>query len=152
MSNKMELNASEKSDHEVRVKGPAIETKSDTWGPAVWKTLHIFAKRADEDSKTDFAYFVTHFQTLLPCQKCRDDFLELLSTDAPRAPYFEWSVRVHNAVNKKLGKKIFSFEEATRMYFSESVCTSCGPTDKPNSFLVVLILIAFFACLFLAFR
>jgi hypothetical protein len=82
---------------------------------------------------------------LLPCQKCRDDFLILLSNSKPQKPFFDWSVNIHNSVNEKLGKVKFSLESARKNYFSESMCTSCKPKSTNSILLFIILIILLFA-------
>jgi hypothetical protein len=57
---------------------------------------------------------------------CSKDFEAILkSFPVDYRIFFVWSVRVHNAVNQKLGKPIFSMEEAIARW-AKNECDKCG--------------------------
>jgi len=83
-----------------------------SWGPHFWATLHIAALA----NGPQFKDFAETFPGILPCTECSQEFYKILSmypvTDDP----FRWSVDVHNAVNRKLGKRVVSYDEAKRRW------------------------------------
>jgi len=56
---------------------------------------------------------------------------------------FEWSVRIHNLVNARIGKPIFSTEQAMKRWTS-------GPSQFDFKFVIIMILLA--ALVFMATR
>jgi hypothetical protein len=90
------------------------------WGPSMWKLMHVIATTyPDNPTHQDAQQFATFFaslQSVLPCEGCRKGYAMLVGgqyrlTDdvlANRHSLFRWTVDVHNAVNKKLGKKVDS--------------------------------------------
>ena len=82
------------------------------WGPHFWMTLHI-ACLGCQDPKA-LAEFVEGYMYIIPCLSCRQHFEQVLvENPVPEAgDFFQWSVDVHNIVNKRLGKPEFSYEDA----------------------------------------
>ena len=96
--------------------GPT-EQNPEIWGPYVWASIHSLANRADETNE-DFGPFLESIKRLLPCTKCKIDFMAYIETQGLplKNKAFEWTVTFHNAVNKKLNKKIFSYEAAVSQW------------------------------------
>ncbi len=88
-----------------------------TGGPAMWNELHLRALNWDYSKNKDDMQFLRGFGHRLPkfesgC-KCKSFYNKYLKSTPPNfAKYFEWTVNLHNAVNKKLGKPIISLETA----------------------------------------
>ena len=93
------------------------------WGPSMWASIHAIAIGYPEHpSSVDaqaYRNFFANLHLVLPCQACADHYKEhwkanpinnkdLQSADA----LFAWTVRLHNAVNSKLGKPALTVEEA----------------------------------------
>lgn len=88
------------------------------WGPSVWKMMHVIALTYPEhptrQDMQDFATFFTSLQNVLPCEGCRKGYTQLIGgryrlTEgvlSGRDALFRWTVDVHNAVNKKVGKRV----------------------------------------------
>ncbi len=97
-----------------------------TWGPFFWHTMHIVAlgypnepKYAEKRAAKEFYESLIH---LIPCPMCRVHYTQHLK-DNPitasldsRTDLFKWTVDLHNAVNKTLGKPEVSELEAIAFY------------------------------------
>ena len=114
------------------------------WGPHIWATIHNAALSADASSQyEDFEIFIKGLSKLLPCDVCREDFLTYLKKNEPKRPAFEWTVDLHNHVNKKLGKNQISVESARRS-FSFDVCShecSNSKSTKTDIFFIVALIV-----------
>jgi len=88
----------------------------EIWGPNLWGTLHLLCLTGTISSN-----FVQEFANIIPCPACAGHFSELLKenplpdSDDPLV-LFSWSVRVHNLVNARIGKPIFSTEQAMKRW------------------------------------
>lgn len=82
------------------------------WGPHFWMTLHI-ACLGCQDYKA-LTEFVEGYVYIIPCLSCRQHFEQVLvENPVPETgDFFQWSVEVHNIVNRRLGKPEFSYEDA----------------------------------------
>tara|TARA_B100000963_G_C22629305_1_gene674047 strand:- start:169 stop:591 length:423 start_codon:yes stop_codon:yes gene_type:complete len=96
------------------------------WGPGAWTFLHYIALAYPENpskkDKENYKHFFMNLQNVLPCQKCSEHYginLQKYPLDQSLDNHqnlFRWTVDIHNEVNKKLNKKIYSFEEAYKLY------------------------------------
>lgn len=85
----------------------------ELWGPSVWKALHLIAlaypRRPDDDDVYAYKTFFYALANVLPCGLCAANYLDHL-IDVPIEPYlrqgklFEWTVEIHNVVNRDTGK------------------------------------------------
>ena len=83
-----------------------------SWGPHFWATLHVAALA----KVPQFKEFVETFPGILPCAECAQEFYRILSVYPVSGDPFMWSVDVHNMVNRKLGKRTVSYDEAKRRW------------------------------------
>lgn len=101
----------------------------DKWGPSAWNTLHSFAHRSPESltesQMKEWRDFLYLFGKRLPCPKCRIHFQKFLDTSlslenlTTRENLVRFLHEAHNDVNRRLGKKTWSYE-AHRMLYSRS--------------------------------
>jgi hypothetical protein len=102
-----------------------------TWKQGIWYSLHSLAasyNRANEFNDP-FVIYVRSIHLLIRCKDpCLDEWWKM--TRGPRATYpyptltgnndrekfFMWTVNVHNAVNRRIGKEPMSLEDAKIMY------------------------------------
>lgn len=102
-----------------------VKVNSVNWGPAGWKFLHsVSFAYPEHPTLVDKQRYLRFFKTLafvLPCPACRKEYSIVsrnLSMEklANQETLSRWLVAVHNAVNKRLGKKIVSYNTVKKMY------------------------------------
>ena len=103
----------------------------NTAGPKLWKNIHNVAlleypENPSDDDKTYYMNYYKDFWKVIPCLKCSVNYrknweeLPITSYLESRKSLFEWTVLLHNTVNKELGKKEISLSEALAIYKSGS--------------------------------
>ena len=111
-------------------KAPLHGLTPDVWGPAGWTFLHAitfeFPIEPTEMECIDMALFLSSMSYLLPCPDCCKHFqAELAKYDiCPECPIVTggrkilgpWLVKVHNDINRRLGKPHFPLKEAEEIY------------------------------------
>lgn len=84
----------------------------------LWKELHIhaleFSGLSDYTYILNFGRRIPRYVTGCSCQEFWNKFIIMNPPNYKN--YFEWTVKVHNAVNTKLGKPTMSVEEALKLY------------------------------------
>ena len=96
------------------------------WGKYFWDCLHLAAlgypENPSSQERIDYIEFVKYFGKVLPCSKCRNNFLRHMD-ELPielymfgRVQFFDWTVRLHNIVNRENGKKEWTYDEAWKWY------------------------------------
>lgn len=96
------------------------------WGPFFWHTIHITALAYPKDPsyahKRAAKEFFEALAHLIPCPVCQEHYKEHMQR-MPITPHldrkedlFKWTVTLHNAVNKSLGKPEYTEEESILFY------------------------------------
>jgi hypothetical protein len=96
------------------------------WGKYFWTTIHLVAlgypdSPSDMDAQ-NYKQFYINFWKVLPCYSCSENYkkhLQELPIDSflkDNVSLFEWTVKLHNIVNKELGKRVVTLEEAKERY------------------------------------
>lgn len=108
--------------------------KNAQWGPIFWKFLHEisfqFPMSPTDQEKKSHEQFLKNLRDFIPCVSCKTDYQKYVEQNPPnlksRTLFIKWTVDLHNHVNKKLGKREFSYEEVEEEWNSTSEhCISC---------------------------
>lgn len=97
------------------------------WGPSLWLFLHISSVNYIPDSTEKIEMcveFVKSLPYMLPCENCsshakkyvNDNKEGLMKICSSREGLFKFYVDMHNYVNVRHGKRVFTYEEAWNMY------------------------------------
>lgn len=127
----------------------------ELWGPHVWAAIHLIAlgspEKFDSASASGYKVFIQNLPYVIPCNTCREHFLEYLTKSPPaftgRAEFFEWTVKFHNAVNVRLGKPVVELETARKKWLEPH-----GSNQKNNWKMAFFILLAVFILMILIWR
>lgn len=91
------------------------------WGPSMWKIMHIAAANFPLDPSSlspervqGYMSFYDSLKHILPCKNCREHYKQFVESEGPlklrpdiftsRNSVFEWTVKLHDAVNARLHK------------------------------------------------
>ncbi|XP_043285180.1 FAD-linked sulfhydryl oxidase ALR [Venturia canescens] len=117
-----EKNEGEKQDDKVEVQPTSLGNvrtdcplDKDELGSKTWAFLHTMAAYYPEkpsiQQRTDMKTFFQVFSKFYPCNTCAKDLQEQLKKTPPltdsQDQLSQWLCRMHNEVNKKLGKRSF---------------------------------------------
>jgi len=92
------------------------------WGNEGWHLIHYvtlnYPSSPTEEDKKRYIGFLESLQYVLPCEGCSYNWGLKVKEHPPkldnRKEFFEWSVDMHNEVNKSHGKKELTYEEALK--------------------------------------
>jgi len=95
----------------------------DQWGVHGWKFIHHIAlgypNTPSDNDKNNYKNFFNLLGNVLPCGLCSNHYNEHLLiyplTDevlSNKMNLINWTIDMHNEVNKQNGKKIYSYDEA----------------------------------------
>lgn len=96
--------------------------KPEEHGKGMWELYHLAACHVKSDSDINAIIYLTKiFSKKFRCEKCRSHFKKIsqkhdVQKYATKDKIFEYTVIVHNIVNKLLGKKQYSVKEALKIY------------------------------------
>lgn len=124
----------------------------DIWGRHLWMSIHFIAlgypmEPTDENQAT-YRDFYNDLWKVVPCYKCANNYklhLEELPVEGflgNKDLLFEWTVRLHNIVNRDLGKPLMSLHDAQKLYRGYLTQTSSGnPSGSTVAIYVLLVVV-----------
>lgn len=97
-----------------------------TWGPFFWHTMHLvalgYSNQPTYAEKRAAKEFYESFTHLIPCPICKLHYTDHLKNNPitpsldNRQDLFQWTVNIHNLVNKDLGKPEYTDTDAIAFY------------------------------------
>lgn len=131
-------------------------TKLENWGPNAWRTLHAmslsYPNAPTETDKLNMKTLLFQFARFLPCKLCGKHFYEVLqrrivpdSSTAlnSRNNFVNFVIDAHNEVNERLGKTVYSRDEAYKMITT----SQCRQQTISHLIISILIVILITMCL-----
>jgi len=110
------------------MQNPEIVSKSANFGPGTWFCIHVHARNSKtQNQKEAFIKFINNICQNLKCGECNGHCHKYIEEHPPNKfmnviennediGMFMWSWMFHNAVNKRIGKKIMDWKTALMMY------------------------------------
>lgn len=103
-----------------------MKTTTNEWGPHYWYVIHITAfnypERPTDFHKMSYKNFYDSIGNILPCKKCQQHYRTYLSK-YPISPFLDnrnklvqWTIDLHNIVNKSLKKPLFTYQQVYNIY------------------------------------
>lgn len=114
------------------------------WGEDAWRVMHVVALGFPSDptdkDREDYEGFYRSLTKVLPCVHCREGYAEIFKRIPIRTKdaesLFQWTVDVHNAVNRKLGHDLMDPKWIRNVYvFREHEDGDC-PKENAGGFYV----------------
>ena len=124
------------------IKTKIMGLSPSVWGREAWHFIHAVAitypVNPTKDDVREYKKFFESLGTVLPCEICANHYKEKIK-DIPiklgsRRELFQWSVDIHNSINKEHGKKIYTYEQAFKEVNNN--LEKRGLTKKPSNYLV----------------
>jgi len=103
------------------------------WGRPYWVMMFSSALTYPEhptlDDQHHYKRFFEELRWVLPCKNCKKHYRRM-STELPINPYlnggrqavFAWVLKIHNRVNRRLGKPELTAAQAMGKYFPNMTC------------------------------
>ncbi len=96
----------------------------NVWGPPGWIFLHTVTFQYPENptdlDKQKYYTFFNSLKNVLPCPNCREHYHENFENIPirleSREELIEWLIDIHNEVNKKNNKRIYTYKEVYDKY------------------------------------
>jgi len=96
---------------------------STLWQPLTWNIFHILSLNYNETYRDHYISFFEAFRVIIPCSICRNHYNSninkndlSLENNINKDRIFNWTIDLHNLVNKKNHKKVWSYDEAKNYY------------------------------------
>lgn len=111
------------------------------WGPGLWDQLHRFAfeystNPTEAEKEEAKRVFTSDIYAFVFCDSCKTHWAAMMKEHPPAvesgAALARWLVDRHNQVNERLGKPIWTFEQASRAYLAKrNTPASDLPVNSP---------------------
>ena len=93
------------------------------WQRMTWNIFHTIALNYNDKYKNEYIEFFNTFKIIIPCSMCRNHYINHVNNDNLNIEnninnnrVFDWTIDLHNTVNKMNNKKQWSYEEALNFY------------------------------------
>ena len=87
------------------------------WQPLTWIMFHTLALNYEERYKDHYITFFDSLKTIIPCKMCRDHYTNFLNkNNINNVNLFNWTIDMHNNVNRMNHTKQWSHEESYNYY------------------------------------
>lgn len=126
-------------------------TNKDIWGSHMWYTIHFIAlgypNEASSIDKKNYKNFYINLPNIIPCEECAKHLITNLNKYPidnyldSKERLFEWTVQLHNEVNKMLGKDIWSLEKANKYYNNFNIKLEETKKCFNKAYLIIIILL-----------
>lgn len=121
--------------------------QSKVFGPPLWVALHAiafgFPASPSDEQRLSYLNFFESLGHVLPCKFCRMSYGKFvsrgggapltLSTVRDRDSLSRWLYRLHNLVNKRLGKRRVPSYERVRLRYESFRAHTCADSSKPSA-------------------
>jgi mitochondrial FAD-linked sulfhydryl oxidase len=122
------------------------------WGPSGWLFMHSisfqYPENPNEEDKNNYRVFFESLKNTIPCPKCREHYSENLKQNPiqlnSRDELIQWVIDIHNEVNEKNSKKIYSRQEVEKLYLSKynySIEKNESIESNMNMLLIVILIV-----------
>jgi hypothetical protein len=129
------------------------------WGPPFWETIHnvalAYPDNPSSQDKINYKQFYLNLDKVLPCTICVKYMRDIVASydisdylDSP-THLFEWTVLIHNAVNKHLKKPILTLDVALAHHGRKISVSDTESLKRKEAYTFTLLLFSFFILVFL---
>jgi hypothetical protein len=96
---------------------------STEWQPLTWILFHTIALNYNNNYKDKYIEFFETFKTILPCSICKNHYTSNVNSNElsiinniNEEKIFNWTIDLHNIINKQHHKKQWTYENALNYY------------------------------------
>ena len=93
------------------------------WQPLTWIIFHILTLNYNDNYKEHYISFFESFKVIIPCSICRNHYNSNINksdmsieNNINSEKIFNWTINLHNNVNKTNHKKLWNYDEAKNHY------------------------------------
>ena len=125
----------------------------EIWGPGAWTFLHTitlnYPNNPSEDDKQNHKDFFHNLKNVIPCPNCKEHYninLQKYPIDInleSKEKLVKWLINIHNEVNIKNNKKVYSYDEVIKLY------DNMYKGRKVNYNMILIIIVLVLLCYFI---
>ena len=123
----------------------------NSWGEYIWHTIHFvslgYPRNPSNIDKKNYKIFYENLKNVIPCDECSKHLEETLKKIeinnflSSREKLFEWTVLLHNEVNKLLKRKQWSVDSAFSYYTNPLFNLKNSTKCFNKSYLIIILLL-----------
>ena len=123
----------------------------NAWGEYLWHTIHFVAlgypKNPSEKDKTNYKLFYENLKNVIPCEECSKHYeknlkeINVKNFLETKEKLFEWTVLIHNQVNKLLNRSEWSVKKAYSFYTSPFFNLRNSTKCFNNTYILIIIIL-----------
>ena len=137
--------------------------KQDIWGKHAWIFLHTitleYPENPSENTKNAIKTMIESLVHLLPCKICQENLSKKLSYHpltndilSNKKKLIVWMIDLHNLVNKDIGKKVLTHNEALKYLFKDLKKNTVENYNKMYYIVIGILLIVLFSIAIIFFN
>jgi hypothetical protein len=95
------------------------------WQRITWHILHTISLHYNDTYRNEYIIFFDCLKTIIPCRICRNHYIQNINKENMQIEdninsdrIFNWTIDLHNSVNKMHHKKLWNYNES-RNYYQE---------------------------------
>ena len=126
--------------------------KKNFWGPSGWLFLHSvtfqYPDNPSDEDKYNYKVFFESLKNTIPCPKCKEHYSINIQENPiqldSRNDLINWLIKIHNEVNEKNKKKIYSRKEVEKLYlrkYNYSIEKNDYIKSNTNYYLIFIIVV-----------
>ena len=125
----------------------------EIWGSGAWTFLHTitlnYPENPSEDDKQNHKEFFNNLKNVIPCPNCMEHYklnLQKFPIDVhleSKEKLVKWLINIHNEVNIKNNKKVYSYDEVIKLY------DNMYKGNKINYHMILIIIVLVVLCYFI---
>lgn len=93
------------------------------WQQITWNIFHTISLNYNEQYRDEYINFFNSMKVIIPCKICRNHYIDNLNkpnmnieSNMNKNKIFNWTVDLHNIINKKHNKKLWTHDDAKKYY------------------------------------
>jgi len=93
------------------------------WQRITWHILHTISLHYNDTYRNEYIIFFNTLKTIIPCRICRNHYIEntnkenmQIENNINSERIFNWTIDLHNTVNKMHHKKLWNYNESRNYY------------------------------------
>lgn len=93
------------------------------WQQITWNIFHTISLNYNDQYRDEYINFFNSMKIIIPCKICRNHYIENINKTNMSIDYnidkdriFNWTVDLHNTVNKMHNKKLWAHDDARKYY------------------------------------
>jgi len=97
------------------------------WKRITWHIFHTISLNYNNEYRNEYINFFESLKTIIPCDICKEHYIQNINKENMKIEnninndkIFNWTIDLHNTVNKIHNKKIWKYDESKNYYLKNN--------------------------------